>query len=37
MLPLIVYFPLSLYNPLKINTQKFYQEVAQLLSEVSSE
>lgn len=37
LLPPIVYFSLSLYNPLEINTQKFYQEVAQLLSEVSSE
>ena len=33
MLPPIVYFSLSLYNPLEIHTQKFYPEVARLLSE----
>lgn len=37
MLPPIMYFSLSLYNLLGINTQKFYQEVAQLVTEVNSE
>lgn len=31
MLPPIMYFSRSLYNLLEINTQKFYQEVAQLV------